>query len=131
MFSNALLYLYIGLPVNAYPTDGIIMGPRLIQLRRRYKLSQSKLGELCGVTKAAVSQWETGISTPEIRKLIELRSRLSFSLDWLIAGEGEPIPGSLDVMADAERRQESRRRACRRDRRQHQRREGNALDDIR
>jgi len=101
------------------------MGPRLIQLRRRYKLNQSKLGELCGVTKAAVSQWETGISTPEIKKLIELRSKLIFSLDWLITGEGELINSSLDITADRkERRQDTRRRTCRRDRRQHQRREG-------
>ncbi|MEP6604960.1 MAG: helix-turn-helix transcriptional regulator [Nitrosospira sp.] len=108
------------------------MGPRLVQLRRRYKLSQSKLGEFCGVTKAAVSQWETGISAPEIKKLIELRSKLTFSLDWLIAGEGEPIPVSLEVMADpAERRQDNRRRASRRDRRQHQRREGSSLSNTR
>jgi transcriptional regulator with XRE-family HTH domain len=107
------------------------MGPRLIQLRRRYKLSQSKLGELCGVSKAAVSQWETGISTPEIKKLIELRSKLNFSLDWLIAGEGELIPGSLDAMANPEERRQNNRRGCRRDRRQHQRREGNILNNTR
>jgi transcriptional regulator with XRE-family HTH domain len=106
------------------------MGPRLIQLRRRYKLSQSKLGELCGVSKAAVSQWETGISTPEIKKLIELRSKINFSLDWLIAGEGELTPGSLDAMAPQERRQDDRRRGGRRDRRQHQRREGNSLNNT-
>jgi transcriptional regulator with XRE-family HTH domain len=108
------------------------MGPRLIQLRRRYKLSQSKLGKLCGVSKAAVSQWETGISTPEIKKLIELRSKLIFSLDWLIAGEGELTPGSLDAMSNPEeRRQDDRRRGGRRDRRQHQRREGNSLNNTR
>jgi transcriptional regulator with XRE-family HTH domain len=108
------------------------MGPRLIELRRRYKLSQSKLGELCGVTKAAVSQWETGISTPEIKKLMELRSKLKFSLDWLMTGEGELTPGSLDAMANPEeRRQDDRRRGCRRDRRQRQRREGSSLNNTR
>jgi transcriptional regulator with XRE-family HTH domain len=107
------------------------MGPRLIQLRHRYKLSQSKLGELCGVTKAAVSQWETGISMPEIKKLVELRSKLLFSLDWLITGEGELTNSSLGDVADPkERRQGNRRRACKRDRRQSQRREGNSLNNT-
>lgn len=96
------------------------MGPRLIQLRRKYKLNQSKLGELCGVTKAAVSQWEAGISTPEIKRLIELRSKLGFSLDWLIAGEGEATPGSPGAMPGFEERRHGNRRACRRDRRQRQ-----------
>ena len=64
-------------------------------MRRRYKLNQSEFGRLCSVTKAAVSQWETGVSTPEVKKLIELRSKLVFSLDWLIAGEEEAIANHL------------------------------------
>ncbi len=92
------------------------MGPRLIQLRRRYELNQSQLGELCGITKAAISQWETGVSTPEIKKLIELRSKLDFSLDWLITGEGEIVESSLSVTANiTERRQGDRRQGDRRE----------------
>ncbi len=87
--------------------DKINMGPRLIQLRRRYQLSQTRLGELCGVSKPAVSQWETGKSCPEIKKLVELRSKLIFSLDWLITGEGEMINESLDnTVARKDQRQE-------------------------
>jgi transcriptional regulator with XRE-family HTH domain len=79
-----------------------------------------------------VSQWEAGISTPEIKKLIELRSKLNFSLDWLIAGEGELTLGSLDAVANPEeRRQDDRRRGGRCDRRQHQRREGSILNNTR
>ncbi|MEO6823280.1 MAG: helix-turn-helix transcriptional regulator [Nitrosospira sp.] len=106
------------------------MGPRLIQLRRRYKLNQSKLGDLCGVSKGAVSQWETGISMPEMKKLVELRSKLLFSLDWLITGEGEPAyssPGDNPI----ERRHDDRRQARRRDRRQCQRREADSLNNSR
>ncbi|MGH8763561.1 MAG: helix-turn-helix domain-containing protein [Nitrosospira sp.] len=95
------------------------MGPRLIQLRRRYKLSQTKLGELCGVSKAAVSQWETGVSTPEIRKLVELRSKLAFSFDWLLTGQEGTIDSRSDGMPQverrwAERRWDYRRETCRR-----------------
>lgn len=94
------------------------MGPRLIQLRRRYKLSQTKLGELCGVSKAAVSQWETGGAMPEIKKLLELRSQLDFSFDWLLTGEGgeenSHLNNSVDVHQPKERRFADRRREPRR-----------------
>lgn len=80
------------------------IGGRLTQLRLRYNLNQSQLGQLCGVTKAAVSQWEKEISIPEISKLIILRSRLSFSLDWLLSGEEEVISKPV-----VERRQRNRR----------------------
>ncbi|SOD41821.1 helix-turn-helix domain-containing protein [Nitrosovibrio sp. Nv4] len=85
------------------------MGSRLVQLRRRHNLNQTQLGELCGVTRAAVSQWEKGFSTPEISKLIKLRSNLVFSLDWLIAGEEEVAPSPIKERREAERRQLNRR----------------------
>lgn len=85
------------------------IGVRLTQLRLRYNLNQSQLGQLCGVTKAAVSQWEKEISIPEISKLIILRSRLSFSLDWLLSGEEEVISKPA-----VERRQRTRRKWNRR-----------------
>ena len=38
------------------------LGDRIKQLRERANLSQTRLAELCGVTKAAVSQWESGVA---------------------------------------------------------------------
>lgn len=61
-------------------------GTRLAELRQRCALTQSQLGELCGVTRAIISQWESGISKPELSKLIALRSKLDFSLAWLLTG---------------------------------------------
>jgi transcriptional regulator with XRE-family HTH domain len=85
------------------------MGPRLIELRRKYRLNQSQLGEICGVSKAAVSQWETGVSTPEIKKLLIIRSKLIFSFDWLITGEGEISSNHGITAVGTERRQRTRR----------------------
>ncbi|SFW27092.1 helix-turn-helix domain-containing protein [Nitrosovibrio sp. Nv17] len=100
------------------------MGSRIIQLRRRYKFSQSRLGELCGVTKAAVSQWETGASTPELKKLLMIRSRLDFSLDWLMTGEGEMMNGVYPRATGGavERRLKDRRSMQQHDRRRTDRR---------
>jgi transcriptional regulator with XRE-family HTH domain len=109
------------------------MGPRLIQLRRRYKLSQAGLGELCGISKAAVSQWETGGAMPELKKLLELHSQLDFSLDWLLTGAGDP-PSNEQVNAShpEERRFADRRRGPRRlvDRRRLDRRKSNEFSNT-
>ena len=85
------------------------MGPRLIQLRHRYNLNQTQLGELCGVTKAAISQWETGSTMPDVTKLKKLRSALIFSLDWLITGEEPVTPLLVADRRQGDRRQWERR----------------------
>ncbi len=63
------------------------IGARIRQLRERNTLSQEKFGDLCGVSKASVSQWELGVATPPTDRLVALREHLVFSFDWLIAGE--------------------------------------------
>lgn len=66
------------------------IGSRLRQLRLANKLSGEKFGELVGVTKGTVSQWESDAIQPTIPKLIDLQQQLNFSLDWLLAGENQP-----------------------------------------
>lgn len=64
------------------------IGSRLRQLRLKNRLTQEQVGEICGVTKGMISQWESGIATPPTDRLLELRKHLVFSLDWLMRGEG-------------------------------------------
>lgn len=74
-----------------YPMD-MTIGARLIQLRLAHKpkrLTQEKIGEYCGVSKSAVAQWESGATVPEIERLIKLREKVNFSLDWLLTGKGD------------------------------------------
>ena len=61
-------------------------GTRLAELRHRCALTQGQLADLCGVSRAIISQWESGVSKPELSKLIALRSKLDFSLAWLLTG---------------------------------------------
>jgi transcriptional regulator with XRE-family HTH domain len=63
------------------------IGSRLRQLRKANNLSGDKLGELCGVTKGMVSQWESGDTTPPTDRLLALHKHLKFSFDWLLSGE--------------------------------------------
>ena len=67
------------------------LGTRLIQLRLANDFSQEKVGDICGVTKSAVSQWESDSTIPETSKLLLLRERIEFSLDWLLTGESATI----------------------------------------
>lgn len=63
------------------------IGTRFRQLRVKAELSQEKIGELVGVSKGMVSQWENNIVTPPMDRLIELHKHLDFSFDWLLTGD--------------------------------------------
>jgi transcriptional regulator with XRE-family HTH domain len=69
------------------------IGERIKLLRTTLGLSGERFGELCGVTKGMVSQWEKELSTPPADRLIELRRvarkrySVDFSLDWVYTGE--------------------------------------------
>jgi len=64
------------------------LGARILQLRNHYRLTQAAFGEICNAGKSAVSQWESDATIPETDKLLRLREKLTFSLDWLLTGAG-------------------------------------------
>lgn len=47
------------------------------------------LGVRVGVSKAAVSDWETDKSPPELRNLIKVAIELAVRFEWLATGRGE------------------------------------------
>ena len=53
--------------------DAINIGKYLAELRKYYKITQDELAGRLGVTRQAVSKWETGITIPDI----EILERLS------------------------------------------------------
>src|SRR5512135_614713 len=81
--SQALLNL--GCLTSLYDAH-MSIGARIRQLRQANGLSGEKFGELCGVTKGLVSQWESDQVTPTTDRLLELNKHLSFSFDWLLNG---------------------------------------------
>ena len=56
----------------------------LIRLRRQRDLTQEQLASFIGVTKAAVSKWETGQSLPDILILPQLASYFDVTIDDLL-----------------------------------------------
>lgn len=71
---------------SLYTTE-MSIGSRVRQIRQQMGLSQERFGEICGVTKGMVSQWESNIVTPPIDRMVELHKHFDFSYDWLINGK--------------------------------------------
>lgn len=59
----------------------------LIQTRKAQGLSQEQLAAQVGVSRQAVSKWETGDAQPDLAKLMALAGALSISLDALCGRE--------------------------------------------
>ncbi|MGN1345756.1 MAG: helix-turn-helix domain-containing protein [Eubacteriales bacterium] len=55
--------------------------------RRRAGLSQDALAEKIGVSRQAVSKWETGTAQPELDKLAALARTFDVTADWLLSEE--------------------------------------------
>lgn len=72
---------------------------KIIQCRRKCGLSQEALGEAVGVSRQAVSKWETGDAIPEVTKLVALADVFGVSVDFLVR-DGE-YPGEIGKTAAA------------------------------
>ena len=59
-------------------------GARIKSLRKELGLTQEKLGEMIGATKATIATYETGRREAGYRNLIGLSRALKTTTDWLI-----------------------------------------------
>lgn len=63
------------------------MGERIRRLREAQNLTQTRLGELCGVSKSAVSQWEDGSTTDiKLKVFLALCDALRTDPHYLVYG---------------------------------------------
>ncbi len=60
---------------------------RLKELRIEKNESQEILGKLIGMSKMAISHWESGHSEPSITQLILLSQHFDVTVDYLIGKE--------------------------------------------
>lgn len=60
------------------------LGERIYQLRTQTGLSQGDLADRLDVSRQSISKWETGVSVPELDKLIRLSQLFGVSLDELV-----------------------------------------------
>lgn len=62
------------------------------RLRRQTGMSQEKLAEEMGVSRQAISKWESGGAMPEIERLEDLARLFGVSMEQLMGLEGPPEP---------------------------------------
>jgi transcriptional regulator with XRE-family HTH domain len=67
-------------------------GLRLRKARVLKKMTQTEVGAMFDVGKAAVSAWEVGSNTPSAEQLARMADEFGASVEWLLFGvEGEPF----------------------------------------
>lgn len=64
-----------------------MLSERIYKFRRKSGLSQEQLAEKIGVSRQAISKWESGTSTPELEKLLALSECFHITLDDLVKEE--------------------------------------------
>lgn len=69
------------------------LGGRIAQARKQAGLSQEQLGEKLGVSRQAVSKWESDQTNPDVAYVAQMCRLLGVSSDWLLLGE-ESAQGS-------------------------------------
>ncbi|MCD7776122.1 MAG: helix-turn-helix domain-containing protein [Firmicutes bacterium] len=76
--------------------DEETLGSRIVDSRKRCKMTQEELSERLGVTAQAVSKWENDISCPDITLLPKLSSIFGISVDELLSGRKNESVEALD-----------------------------------
>ena len=77
------------------------------QLRRERGMNQEQLAEQIGVSRQAVSKWETGEASPDLPNLLALADALDVSLEVLCAraaGDAAPPPPVAEAPAPKKKR---------------------------
>ncbi len=65
------------------------LGEKISDLRKKNGISQEKLAELLGISRQAVTKWESGKGNPDTENLIRLSEIFGVSLDELCGKEAE------------------------------------------
>lgn len=83
----------------------MILADKIIMLRKKNGWSQEELAEKLNVSRQSVSKWESGLSVPDLNKIIGMSSLFGVSTDYLLKDDLEEIqPSETDASDDAEGR---------------------------
>lgn len=62
----------------------MILADKIIELRKKSGMSQEELADKIGVSRQAVSKWESALSTPDMNKILALSELFGVSTDYLL-----------------------------------------------
>lgn len=69
--------------------DKFMISMRIRELRKQAKLSQKMMAEKIGVSRQAITKWETGLGVPDIENLVAIADLFKLSLDELMGRDIE------------------------------------------
>lgn len=75
------------------------IGERITELRKVKEISQVELAKMLGVSRQAVSKWETDQSSPDTIRLIRLAELLDTEVEYLATGR-KPVYQSPPVVVN-------------------------------
>ena len=75
----------------------MILADKIINLRKQNGWSQEQLAEQLGVSRQSVSKWESGMSIPDLDKIIKIGKIFGVSTDYLLKDEIEQLPKNATV----------------------------------
>lgn len=67
------------------------IGIAINKLRNEAKLTQAQFSEIFGVSQQSVQKWESGLSTPDLEKIILISKYFDVSLDALVLGNDNRV----------------------------------------
>ena len=77
---------------------GLDFGIRLRQVRKARGISQSALAEMLGLTKQAISNYESGANTPTHGVFIRIAEQMEVDLDFLAGRTDERCASIVEKM---------------------------------
>ncbi len=84
--------------------EGMTIGQRIASRRKLSNLSQENLSEQLGVSRQAISKWESDAGLPDIDNLIALSKIFGVSVGWLLGTEQDPNFDPSTGLSDAQLR---------------------------
>lgn len=79
----------------------MILADKIIDLRKKNGWSQEELAEKLGVSRQSVSKWESGMSVPDLNKIIAMSELFGVSTDYLVKDTlDEPTPSETAARDD-------------------------------
>lgn len=65
------------------------LGDKLSKLRKENNYTQEQLADVLGVSRQAISKWESNITYPETDKLVRMSKLFHCTTDYLLLDEDE------------------------------------------
>ena len=73
------------------------LADRIQQLRKRKGISQEELADRIGVSRQAVSKWESGQTSPDLEKIVLLSEFFEVTTDYLLKGASSETASTAQV----------------------------------